>query len=205
MWTNSINGKCYIGSSENLKIRFLQYFNTNHLLKNKCMTICCALLKHGYSNFSLTILEYCEPSNCLIREKYYLDLLNPQYNISKEPAAPFSGRKHSDESRTIMSEAKKGENNIMYGKNHTEETKQTISDVMVGNTNGFKKGESRAKGSGRSSQVIEVTDITNNTTISYDSISEAARALNCNISSILKNLKSNSKKPYKGRYIFTKK
>ena len=30
-----------------------------------------ALLKNGYSNFSITILEYCEPSQCLIREKHY--------------------------------------------------------------------------------------------------------------------------------------
>jgi len=52
-------------------------------------------------------------------------------------------------------------------------------------------------------QAIEVTDIKNNTTISYDSISEAARALNCNESSIRRNLKSNSNKPYKKIYMFT--
>ena len=66
-WTNSINGKCYIGSSDNLKRRLRQYFNTNYLLKQNNMSICCALLKHGYTNFSLTILEYCEPSKCLER------------------------------------------------------------------------------------------------------------------------------------------
>jgi len=31
MWKNWINGKRYIGSSNNLKIRFYQYFNVNHL------------------------------------------------------------------------------------------------------------------------------------------------------------------------------
>jgi hypothetical protein len=56
MWKNSINGKRYIGSSENLKVRFLQYFNINHLLRNTYMYIYRALLKHGYSNFSLTII-----------------------------------------------------------------------------------------------------------------------------------------------------
>jgi len=49
---NLINGK-YVGSSENLKIRFLQYFNTNHLIKQNYMYIYRALLKHGYYNFSL--------------------------------------------------------------------------------------------------------------------------------------------------------
>ena len=60
---------------------------------------------------------------------------NPEYNISNKPGAPFSGRKHSDESRTIMSEAKKGENHPMYVKNHTEETKTIMSEKKKGKNN----------------------------------------------------------------------
>jgi group I intron endonuclease len=69
------------------------------------MYICRALFKDGYSNFSLTILEYCEPDKCLIREKHYWDILKPEYNIAKDPTAPMSGRKHSDETKIIMSDA----------------------------------------------------------------------------------------------------
>ena len=50
----------------------------------------------------------------------------------------MSGRTHSDATKIIMSDAKKGitgENNPMYGKNHTEESKTKISDAMIGNTN----------------------------------------------------------------------
>jgi len=88
-----------------------------------------ALLKHDYCNFSLTILEYCEPSNgaCLIREKHYWDVFNPEYNISQDPTAPFSGRKHSDKSKKIMSDAKKGEKNPMFGQNLSEDTITKIS------------------------------------------------------------------------------
>ena len=71
MWKNSINGKCYIGSSENLRIRFKQYFNINYLIRDNCMQICRALKKHGYYNFELIILEYCSPDKCLKREAYY--------------------------------------------------------------------------------------------------------------------------------------
>jgi len=60
-WTNKINGKSYVGSSVDLYLRFLKYFNTNELVRHYNMVICRALLKHGYSNFSLTIIEYCEP------------------------------------------------------------------------------------------------------------------------------------------------
>jgi len=52
---------------------------------------------------------------------------------------------------------------------------------------------------------IEVTDITNNTTTSYDSIHEAARVLNLPSHKIISNyIIRNQKKPYKGRYIFKK-
>jgi len=43
--------------------------------------ICRALLKNGYENFSLTILEYCEPEQCLEREDFYLSSLPHEYNI----------------------------------------------------------------------------------------------------------------------------
>jgi len=71
MWKNLVNDKQYIGSSDNLRRRFKEYFNENCLLKNKNMTICCALLKHGHSNFSLIILEYCEVAELLTKEKHF--------------------------------------------------------------------------------------------------------------------------------------
>ena len=139
-----------------------------------------ALLKYDYSNFSLTILEYCSPDKCLIREKYYLDLYKPEYNISKDPAAPMSGRTHSDETKIIMSDAKKGENHPMFGK-------------------------PRPEGFGKPSQQIEVTDIKNNTITSYDSINKAAIALNLPNHNIISHyIQRNQKKPYKGRYTFKK-
>ena len=86
-----------------------------------------AILKYGHSNFELTILEYCEPEKCIERERYYPQTLNPEYNIAKEPGAPMSGRKHSEETKQIMSEAKQGKNNPNYGKTLSDETKQKIS------------------------------------------------------------------------------
>ena len=73
MFNNFINGKYYIGSSDNLAIRFSAapaYFNVNYLIRNKNMAICCALLKYGYSNFTIRIISYCEPEKCLEREKF---------------------------------------------------------------------------------------------------------------------------------------
>ncbi len=74
VFTNLINGKKYIGSSENLRRRFMEYFNINNLMRAKYMVIYRAMLKYGYSSFKLEILEYCEVSELITREKYYIDL-----------------------------------------------------------------------------------------------------------------------------------
>jgi len=205
MWENTINGKRYIGSSIDLRERIYLYFNNNHLLSNTSMYICRALLKHGYSKFSLTILEYCSPDKCIEREDYYLCSLPHEYNIAQKAGAPMYGRKHSEETIKILSETNTGEKNPMYGKNHSEETKTIMSDAKKGNTNGFKKGQAKLEGSGNPSQAIEVVDIINNITTYYISMHEAARVLNIPHFNVIRNyILRNQKKPYKGKYTFKK-
>jgi len=217
MWINTINDKRYIGSAVDLTDRLRFYYSYKGMvnsLKNSQSYIYNALLKHGHSNFALTILEYCSPEKCLEREGYYQTKLNPEYNIAKEPGAPMYGRKHSDETKIIMSDAKKGENNPNYGQTLSDDTKTKISDAQkkIDNSGRFKTGENnpnygqpRTEGAGKPSQQIEVTDSKNNTTTTYDSISEAARALNIPNHSIISNyIKNNQQKPYKGIYTFKK-
>jgi len=79
-----------------------------------------------------------------------------------------------------MSDAKKGEKNPMHGKPKPE-------------------------GAGSPSQQIEVFDKENNQTTTYDSIHEAARALNLPSHKTITNyIKNNQQKLYKGRYTFKK-
>ena len=63
-----------------------------------------ALLKYGYSNFKLEILEYCDTVNCIEREQFYraaLDLLKPEYNILLKAGSTL-GYKHTDASKAKM-------------------------------------------------------------------------------------------------------
>src|SRR5205085_4259992 len=113
MWKNLIYDKQYIGSAIDLSKRLEKYFSTAYMeneLNRGNSHIYRALLKNGYSNFSLTILEYCEPEKCIEREDYYLCSLPHEYNIL-EKAGSRLGSKHSDESKIIMAESKKGEKN----------------------------------------------------------------------------------------------
>nr|YP_010716004.1 hypothetical protein P2Y88_mgp06 [Paraisaria gracilioides]WDE74402.1 hypothetical protein [Paraisaria gracilioides] len=96
-WINNINKKIYVGSSINLTNRFYKYYSVKHLTLRKT-PIHNALLKYGYSNFTLLILEYItEKEQIIKREQYYLDFLKPQYNIL-EKANSFLGYKHTEES-----------------------------------------------------------------------------------------------------------
>ena len=53
MWINLETGKRYIGSSVNLKRRFLSYYNVNILMEEASMVINRVLLKYGYAQFTL--------------------------------------------------------------------------------------------------------------------------------------------------------
>lgn len=80
-FTNKLNGNFYIGSSVNLSWRFINYYTLSYISKVKShLTISRALIKYGYFNFELEILEYCDVSDLLKREQYYIDSLN-QYII----------------------------------------------------------------------------------------------------------------------------
>ena len=79
------------------------------------------MLKYSYVNFSLDILEYCDKDILLKREQYYLDLLNPEYNILKKAGSRLE-YKHSEEDRIKKSLAQMGDKNPMYGKHVSEET-----------------------------------------------------------------------------------
>ena len=64
-FTNKLNGHFYIGSSKDLSKRFIKYFNLSYIstVKNN-LTISRSLIKYGYSNFTLEILEYCFDRSC---------------------------------------------------------------------------------------------------------------------------------------------
>jgi hypothetical protein len=158
-----------------LKGYFSIYFLESEIKKGRSL-INSAILKYGYSNFILEILEYCESSETISREQYYLDMLKPEYNILFTAGSPL-GTKHSEEAKAKMSAAKKGNNNATGG-----------------------KGRKRAEGAGSSSVPIEVFDQKTGMKTIYPSMSAVAKALGVPSGSIRMYFSSNTVKPYKGRY-----
>jgi group I intron endonuclease len=100
-------------------------------LKNRnTLVISRALIKNGYSNFSLEILEYCDIADLTEREQYYLDKFNPKYNTLKI-AGSSSGYKHTEDTKEKISKSLKGvyvkEKSALFGRTHTEETKANMA------------------------------------------------------------------------------
>lgn len=83
MLTNKLTGDIYVGQSIDLRKRFLKYFNLSYLSCRNELRISRAILKYGYINFAVTILEYCDKCDLDAREQHYFDTLNPNYNIQK--------------------------------------------------------------------------------------------------------------------------
>lgn len=122
MWTNKESGKRYVGSAADLNSRLSNYFLPSHL-KHTDSYICRALLFHGYSTFSLSILGYIDISGLSLEksrkkilecEQYYFDLIFSQdesntYNILKVAGSSL-GYKYTEESLTKMS----GENHHFF-------------------------------------------------------------------------------------------
>lgn len=106
--------------------RFIKYYNLSYLKNRETLVISRALIKYGYSNFSLAILEYCDIADLMEKEQYYLDKLDPRYNTLKI-AGSSSGHNFSKKTKTKISVALKGvaikEKSALYGSRHTEDSK----------------------------------------------------------------------------------
>src|ERR1700748_811661 len=125
-WTHIESGKSYIGSAIDLSKRLKNYYNLSYLekeTKKSNSMIYKALIKYGYSSLKLDILEYCTSSVLIFREQYYLDNLNPDYNILKT-AGSIKGFKHSEASIELMRLSK-------LGRSRTKEAKLKISANSV--------------------------------------------------------------------------
>lgn len=137
-WTNKLTGNIYIGQSVNLSAWFKNYYNVSYLSSKHNLIICRALIKYGYSNFSLEILEYCDLSVLVEREQYYLDKFKGSYNILKVAGSSI-GNKHYEETKAKISKSLKGiytgKNSALFGRTHSKETRILMSQKKVGNKN----------------------------------------------------------------------
>lgn len=147
MWTNKLTNHLYVGQSKDLSKRFIKYFSFSYLKNRNTLIISRALIKYGYSNFYLTILEYCDISELNQREQHYFDKLEPKYNLLKVAGSSLN-HIHSEETKAKISKALKGvcvkDKSPLFGKSHSKKTKELMS-LKNGGVNNSLFGKSQSE------------------------------------------------------------
>lgn len=113
--TNIANGDFYIGSTANLKHRWSSHRSEQaHQERDKlsCPLLYAAMRGDGIDNFTLELIEACEPDRKILmeREQYYLETLQPAYNavLSATGVPPdWTGTHHTEEAKAHMSDVHK--------------------------------------------------------------------------------------------------
>lgn len=77
---NIINSKVYIGSSNNIKIRWQKHKALLRHGKHQNSHLQAAWNKYGEDNFIFSIIELCNIDSLLNREQYFINTINPEYN-----------------------------------------------------------------------------------------------------------------------------
>lgn len=131
--TNLVNGKQYVGQTNNFKRREYNWYNTNWSYAGKLINN--ARKKYGVDNFKTSILDVVktqDESNEM--ETYYIKLFNTKtpngYNLT-DGGEGCSGYNISDEIKKRLSEVNKGENNPFYGRHHSKETIEKLKNRVI--------------------------------------------------------------------------
>lgn len=182
-WVHIESGKSYVGSSVRLNIRFKQYFNYNHIsYPKRNMMIYKALLKYGYAEFRLEILEYCDPEVLLQREQFYFDILIPEYNILKVAGSPI-GYRHSEASKKRISIALK---NIKV----SESTRELKREALLGKAFDKERIE-KMRISNTFRKPVQITNIETGEVQDFASLTDAGYYLGISRVSVRKYLSNN--------------
>lgn len=169
----------YIGSARvNFNKRYKQHFvdlrggrHINNILQR-------SFNKHGGENFYFIIIEFVDgEDNILNKEQFYIDELNPRYNIAKNVRQPKLGIKMSEEHKERLRQINLGKPAWNKGIPFCEETRRKMSISKKGKStiNKGKFGTSNKK-------------VIRDDGIIFDNIYEAAKQLGVKQNTIVKSI-----------------
>lgn len=130
---NTVNDKIYIGSTNSFKERWNNHIKLLRKNRHDNDHLQNAWNLYGEENFKFEILEEFTNKSFLLKlEQYYIDNLEPDYNICKLCVNSQLGIKRSQETKNRLSYINKGESNPNYGLRRSEETKEKQSIAQSG-------------------------------------------------------------------------
>ena len=112
MITCTANGRIYIGSTFDIRARWLKHRRQLRAGTHHNLHLQRAWDKYGEQGFSFEVLEFVMSFALLEKEQGWLDKLKPfgnrGFNLSKVAGAPMKGKHHSNETKAKLSASSKG-------------------------------------------------------------------------------------------------
>lgn len=143
--TNQINGKFYIGKTNNTEIRW----SGNGTQYRRSPKLFAAIQKYGWDNFTKEVLMTASTDEQISElESFFIRVFEAQkfgYNIADggsggriydEHPRGMLGKSHSEETKRKMSKRMSGSNNPFYGKRHLVHPKGASKKILILNQNG---------------------------------------------------------------------
>lgn len=185
---NNVNGKQYVGSSIDLRMRRIQHFSKLRCGKHVNSHLQNAYNKYGSEAFEFEILEIIEitdniKESLLNREQFWIDNLKPEYNILQVAGSNY-GYHHSDETKSKISNSMKGVKKSPEHAQHIREAQKgkTLSEEHIQH---LKEGYAKRKNKTPHCTRISIDGIV------YNSLKEASEKTGVKYNTIQKRLKNN--------------
>lgn len=137
---NTVNGKCYVGSSVRIEKRWLTHKSNFNMGTHPSKKLSNAVAKYGILAFEFSVLEECQPECVLAREEHWIAVKNATAKGYNTRFVPYSnlGIKVSDETKAKQSVASKG-------RKHTPETIARQSAAQSNRSDETRKKQSEAQ------------------------------------------------------------
>jgi len=158
---NLVNNHCYVGSSVNLRRRKRQHFYDLNTQQHHSDYLQKAYNKYGKANFDFVVICHCSQEDLVNLEQYYIDKLEPVYNILKFAHSGI-GYKHTEATKLHLSQVNKGKSPWSKG----------LTGVFSKETLQIKSEQQKHKRG-----VVKVDPKTNTHIETFDSMSGALRSL----------------------------
>jgi group I intron endonuclease len=137
-----VDGREYVGSSQNMRNRWYQHRSLLRNGRHKNKKLQNAWTKHGEDAFEWCVLEFVGVDWLVEREQWYIDTRKPSLNLSVVAGRERAGVKLTKEQRERMSESRKGRpvsqqakerlSAVFKGRQFSEETRRKISEAKTG-------------------------------------------------------------------------
>lgn len=122
--TNTITKDFYIGSSKDVKRRWVQHKCPSYLKKHPNNQLYKDIQKYGKDKFEFQVIAEVKPAKLKEKEQWFIELLKPTYNSNRANGWDVEKRKEYQKEYYQQNREKHKEHNIEYYQQNREKRKE---------------------------------------------------------------------------------